>query len=166
MLDALVVNASPLIFLGNAGRLELIRSIDAKRYIVPKRVYEEVCGSRHLDSAVKALKEASWIEPASAVSIPSTIVGWDLGLGESEVIALALEISGSRTVIDDLNGRKCALSHGLEVMGTLGVVVSSFRRGVIKDPREVLMELRRAGMWLSDAVISKSLQAAGIEPTR
>jgi uncharacterized protein len=86
-----------------------------------------------------------------------------LGPGESAVIALALEIGGARTVMDDLNGRKCALSSGLDVMGTLGVVVAAYRRGRIENPRQVLLDLRAAGMWLSDAVIANALRLAGIE---
>lgn len=66
-------------------------------------------------------------------------------------------------VIADLNGRKCALAHALEVVGTLGVVIAAHRKGRIHDPRAVLLELRTAGMWLSDAVIARTLRIAGIK---
>ncbi|MBI2378665.1 MAG: hypothetical protein HYV07_32015 [Deltaproteobacteria bacterium] len=45
MSERLVVNASPLIFLGNAGRLELLRHLDAAEVIVPSPVFEEVTTS-------------------------------------------------------------------------------------------------------------------------
>lgn len=87
----------------------------------------------------------------------------EIGPGEFSVIAMALHMPGARVVIDDLNGRKCALAHGLVVVGTLGVVIAAYRQGRIEDPRAVLLELRTAGMWLSDVVITRALRIAGIK---
>jgi predicted nucleic acid-binding protein len=151
--DALVVNASPLIFLGNADRLDLLRATGASRIIVPQAVFDEVTATQHDDRAAGTLAESDWIERVAAIDLPPTVTEWDLGAGESAVIAVALGITGARPVIDDLVGRRCALALGLDVMGTLGVVIAAYRRGHIEDPRPVLFELRTAGMWLSDAVI-------------
>ncbi len=38
----LVVNASPLIFLGKAAHLELLQTLGASRIIVPEPVFDEV----------------------------------------------------------------------------------------------------------------------------
>jgi predicted nucleic acid-binding protein len=40
--DVIVVNASPLVFLGNAGHLELLRATGASRVVVPQAVFDEV----------------------------------------------------------------------------------------------------------------------------
>ncbi len=162
MPDVLVVNASPLIFLGNANRLDLLQSAGA-RVVVPHAVFDEVTGSKHADPAARALANANWIEREASVSIPSTVVEWDLGPGESAVIALALGVAGATTVIDDLSGRKCALAHRLSVMGTLGLVISAHRRGHVDNPRQVLLDLRASGMWLSDSVVERALRLAGSE---
>lgn len=161
MPEALVVNASPLIFLGNAGRLDLLRATGVSRVIVPQAVFDEVTATLHDDRAARAVAESEWIERATPVEIPSSISDWDLGSGESAAIAVALGIIGARPVIDDLEGRRCALALGLDVMGTLGVVISAYRRGQIKDARQVLLDLRASGMWLSDSVIERALQLAG-----
>ena len=164
MSDALVVvNASPLIFLGNAGRLELLHALGATPIIVPEAVFNEVIAGGHTDKAAQAISDAGWIEKRVAPSIPESVVAWEIGKGESSVIATALPVPGARVVVDDLNGRKCALAHGLGVVGTLGVVIAAHRQGRIDDPRAVLLELRTAGMWLSDAVIAQALRIAGIE---
>jgi predicted nucleic acid-binding protein len=159
--DTLVVNASPLIFLGNAGRLDLLRATGASRIIVPQTVFDEVTATHHSDRAAAALKESNWIERIASVDLSPTITEWDLGSGESAVIALALAITGARPVIDDLAGRRCALAVGLDVMGTLGLVVAAYRRGEIEDARQVLLDLRASGMWLSDGVIEGAVRMIG-----
>jgi predicted nucleic acid-binding protein len=93
--------------------------------------------------------------PVEVESIPDSVAAWDLGAGESEGIAAALSRPGVGVVIDDLAGRKCALSQRLDVIGTLGVVVGAHRRGLVEDPAVVFAELRNAGMWLSQALIDR-----------
>src|SRR5437764_5701628 len=148
MADILVVNASPLIFLGNAGRLDLLRAIGASRVIVPQSVYDEVTVAQHSDRAAHAVAAAHWIERLAALPVPIGVVEWDLGRGESDVIAACLQATDGRPVIDDLAGRKCARALGLSPVGTLGVIISAHRRGHLNDPRQVLFDLRASGMWL------------------
>jgi len=107
------------------------------------------------------VRSATWIVPVAVTSVPQAVAAWDLGPGESEVIALGLDNRNTRLVIDDLAGRKCALALALDVIGTLGVVVAAYKRKDIEDPSAVLAELRDAGMWLSDSVIAHALQLAG-----
>jgi predicted nucleic acid-binding protein len=163
MPEAVVVNASPLVFLGNAGRMDLLRAIGAVRVIVPHAVLAEVTATQHTDLAARSVAEAGWIERAAPSPIPAEVTEWDLGPGESAVIATALATPGARAIIDDLSGRRCALAVGLEVMGTLGVVIAAHRLGHVADPRAVLLDLRAHGMWLADAVIGRALLMAGVK---
>lgn len=156
----LVVNASPLIFLGNSGRLELLRNL-GDRILVPEPVHREVVASGHCDRAAAAVSGAQWLELVSVATVPQSVAAWDLGPGESSVIALGLENRNARLVIDDLAARKCAIALGVGLVGTLGVVVAAYRRKEIEDPAVVLAELRDAGMWLSDKVIARVLELAG-----
>ncbi len=162
MPDVLVVNASPLVFLGNAGRLDLLQAPGASRVVVPEAVFQEVVGSRHQDRAQAALVGAGWIERIGPTPIPARVIEWDLDPGEAEVIALALATPGATAVLDDLMGRKCALALGVGITGTLGIVMAAARSGYVKDPREVILGLRASGMWLSDATISRAFRLAGL----
>ena len=164
MPETLVINASPLIFLGNAGQLELLRAGEASRFIVPPAVFDEVTTSKHDDRAARAIADAGWIERAPAVAIPDEVVEWDLGPGESAVIATCLHLDGARPVLDDLAGRKCARAFGLRVIGTVGLVIGAHRQGHIEDARKALLDLRASGMWISDAVIDRALRLAGLSP--
>jgi len=159
----LVINASPLIFLGNAQRIDLLRATGAERIIVPDVVFAEVTQAAHTDTAARVVAAATWIERAAVPVVPPSVIEWDLGPGESAVIALTLQLPDARAVIDDLSARKCALALGASVMGTLGIVIAAHRHGVVPDPREILIELRAAGMWLSDTVIDRALHLAGVK---
>jgi predicted nucleic acid-binding protein len=161
--EVLVVNASPLIFLGNANRIDLLRAVGATRVVVPEAVYAEVTRAGHGDGAAASLAGSTWIERLHEPAVPTSVVAWNLGPGESAVIAAALSMRAARAVIDDRQGRRCAQALDVEVTGTLGVVVAAHRRGHVEDPRALLMELRVAGMWLSDNVISQALAIAGVK---
>ena len=163
MPDVLVVNASPLIFLGNAGRIDLLRATGAGRIIVPEPVFDEVTSGGHADAAAKAISEAVWLEKGRAPEIPASVIAWDLGTGESSVIATALQLPGAYAAIDDLSGRKCGLALGIGVIGTLGVVICRSPPRSTHGSASRLAGTRAAGMWLSDAVIARALRIAGIE---
>lgn len=62
----------------------------------------------------------------------------DLGPGESEVLALALERPGATVILDDGTGRRCARLLGIPLMGTLGVLVAAKRRGWVRTLAPVL----------------------------
>ncbi|MBA3885983.1 MAG: hypothetical protein H0X67_09650 [Acidobacteria bacterium] len=75
MSDApLVVNASPLIFLGNAAHLELLHTLGASRIIVPEPVFDEVMSGGYTDNAAKAISDATWIEHRPSPPIPESVV--------------------------------------------------------------------------------------------
>lgn len=137
--------------------------LGASRIFVPQPVFDEVISGGHTDKAARALSDAPWLETRPSPPVPNSISTSDIGKGESSVIATALQEPDARVVIDDLTGRKCALAHGIAVVGTIGVVIAAYRRGHIDDPRRVLLELRTSGMWLSDAVLARALRVAGIE---
>src|SRR5258707_11185194 len=77
MPETLVINASPLIFLGNAGQLDLLRAGGAARFVVPSSVLDEV--TRHADQAARSLAEARWIDalPLSQFRTKSRRGTWD-----------------------------------------------------------------------------------------
>jgi predicted nucleic acid-binding protein len=153
----LVVNASPLIFLANAGYLDLLRSEGDTHVVVPQAVHDEITAGGREDAAAKALRVVPWLRKVGAVVVPEGILAWDLGAGESAVIATALALPAEGVIIDDMAGRRCALACGLRVSGTLGLVLRAEGDGRIDDARMVLAELRSRGMWLSDAVIDRAL---------
>jgi predicted nucleic acid-binding protein len=94
-------------------------------------------------------------------SIPQIIASWDLGPGESAVLAHGLAYPGYTAVVDDLAARRCAAALGIPVRGTLGLVLIAKKYGKIPSARDALIHLRDAGMYLSDAFANAALREVG-----
>ena len=94
-------------------------------------------------------------------NIPSIIQAWDLGEGESSVLAWAYDHGGTEAIADDLAARRCAATLEIPVRGTLGLVLVANQRGELVAARPVLEQLRQAGMYWSDAVMNRALGMVG-----
>ena len=155
-----VVNASPLILLGKIDRVTLLSEL-SDELIVPDVVVREVGakpGGERIISTVASLPRARF---QGEIATPSEIAAWNLGRGESQVLALAETYPRSRAVLDDLEARRCAQSLGLALIGTLGVVLRAKRKGVIERARPVVEHLRRVGLYASDSLVERALAHLG-----
>ena len=54
-----------------------------------------------------------------------------------------------------------AAALGIPLLGTVALVLKAKQRGAIPVARPVLETLRRAGMYLSDAVLTRALATVG-----
>ena len=116
----LVVNTSPLIHLAEAGLLHLLQEA-ALTVWVPEPVALEIRAYGENDPTAQALAVHEWLEVQPVAAIAADILAWNLGAGESAVLALARAFPGSTVVIDDLAGRRCAEALGLSLRGTIGL---------------------------------------------
>jgi predicted nucleic acid-binding protein len=91
------------------------------------------------------------------VAVPATIATWELGLGESQVLALAHAIPASEVALDDLAARRCALAHGILVVGTLGLLLRAKRHRLIPAARPLLKQLLDSGMYLEEELVANAL---------
>lgn len=159
MADVVAVNSSPLILLAKAGHLGLLR-LAAATVVVPEAVRLEVSAYRD-DAAARALSTLPWLLPAPPVAVPEVVQLWDLGPGETAVLAYALTVPGCEVILDDLAGRRCASSLSLPVRGTLGLALVAKQRGLVTSARAVVDDLRSAGMYLSPGVVQHALALVG-----
>lgn len=156
----LVVNASPLIFLDACGQMELLRR-DNTRVVVPAAVVREVTRAPRSRGDRGPVTLPGWVHVAADAPVPESVGHWDLGPGESAVLAMALATPGTAVVLDDLAARRCPRALGLATLGTLGLVLAAKREGRIASARTMLAEMRAAGMWLSDPVTERALALVG-----
>jgi predicted nucleic acid-binding protein len=157
--EAWAVNASPLILFARIGRLDLIERL-APRILVPNAVIEEVRAGRQKDRTATTALEWAERYRVEDIAVVASIEHWDLGLGESQVIAHC--IGGSRwAVLDDRAARRCAVAHNVPVIGTLGVVLRSKKNREIDRARPLVKDLIAAGMFLDDEFVDRVLASIG-----
>lgn len=154
-----IVNSSPLIFLSKAGCLDLLK-LAADEILVPSPVIWEINQRDDSDVTVQALQKADWLHRVD-VKLESLIQAWDLGIGETGVLSYALSNQGTKTVIDDGLARKCAVTHGLPLLGTLGIVLLTKKHGLIKEVRPLMNELKQHGMYLHESTLNQALMLVG-----
>jgi predicted nucleic acid-binding protein len=79
-----------------------------------------------------------------------------LDLGESEAIALALEL-GLPLIIDEKKGRKIALREGIKIIGLLGIVYLNIKKGNIneKEAKDFLKDAIANGYRISTRLIDE-----------
>jgi predicted nucleic acid-binding protein len=129
--------------------------------VVPEAVIEEIRAHGLADPTVVAIGRVGWLAAVSAISVPPEVARWNLGPGESAVLALAMAEPGAIVVIDDQGARRCARSLEIPLIGTLGLVLRAKRKGRIPEARPVVERLRGSGMYLSDQVIKEALALVG-----
>ena len=159
MASSAIVNASPLIFLARSGHLQLLKAF-ADEVWVPEPVAEEILHRGQHDITARAIEKTPWLINKPVGDIPTAILDWRLGAGESAVLALAIEHQ-LEAIIDDLAGRKCAARLGIPVRGTLGIVLAAKKRGVIQQARPVIEGMMKTGLYLSKKVLDKALERVG-----
>ncbi len=149
-----IINASPIIFL---AKIELINYLPDlfEDIIIPKGVYNEVIA--HDDQASRWIKNHGKEYLSVLDNIPGDIYAWDLGRGETEVIASALNMKDCAVGLDDQAARNCALSYRLKIIGTIGLILRAQKIEVIKDGESYLNKLIESGYRISESLLQKAL---------
>ncbi|MFQ5436854.1 MAG: DUF3368 domain-containing protein, partial [Anaerolineae bacterium] len=102
-----------------------------------------------------------WLQIIAPQSVPSEWLVSDLGNGELETMALALEHPGKVVILDDALARRITQAAGLEVWGTLRVLLEAKKQGLISEIAPLVDKMRLSGMWISEDVRQRILLLAG-----
>ncbi len=83
-------------------------------------------------------REFDWLTIKDPKGLPVLPLVTDLGKGEIEVLALALEDTELVAVLDDRLARTFAQSIGVAFTGTLGLLLDAKQKHLIEDVAEVV----------------------------
>jgi predicted nucleic acid-binding protein len=146
----IVLNTSPIIFLGKINCLHWLENCTTE-IIAPKNVVLEL-GDYSLPSFIR-------VETLSMIGFAYVkgAIG-RLHEGELSAIVLAQELSADFVVLDDLLARQKAQHLGLNVMGTLGLLLLMVKKGLLTNQQvwNYIGDLtQQHGMYLSPKIIEQ-----------
>ncbi|MFN8492567.1 MAG: DUF3368 domain-containing protein [Caldilineaceae bacterium] len=150
-----VINSTPLITLAIVGQLDLLPQLfDA--VIVPTSVFNEVTAQGLQRPGAYTVAQANWLivqSPALISPWPPSMLGLDAG--ERDVILLAQECNADLVLIDEKLGRRVAISLGLPVRGTLGVLLIAYHTGLLTkaDALAAATQLRHSAIRISERLL-------------
>jgi len=127
--NIIISDTSCLIALTQINQLDLLKDLYGTVVITPE-IASEFKNKKTLPDWIK-------IKNAENTELVKTI-NQHLDIGESTAIALANETKNSLLIIDDDKGRKYALSMGLLITGTIGVLRQAYDRGFVESPEKAL----------------------------
>jgi len=133
----IISDTSCLIGLTNIGQLNILREMYGNVIVTPEVMKEYG----------EQLPE--WVV-IQEVSDLNKIAVFDKFIGpcESSAIALAMETKDSILIVDDRRARQLALDLGLEVIGTLGLLILAYKNGIVHDIDSIVASLRQSGFRL------------------
>jgi predicted nucleic acid-binding protein len=154
-----ISNTSPLLYLYRIGAIEWLSELFGVVW-TPGAVVEELREGRERGYDVPELDNYPWLEIVEPSAVPSEWLTLDLGMGELATMALALENRERMVLLDDALARRIAQAAGLEVWGTLRVMLEAKSQGLTECIEPLRDRLEAAGMWISTDVRSRVLALA------
>ena len=159
-----VSDTSPLSGLAIVGQLSLLHTLYGK-IIIPTAVADELRRGGQDDPRIAQILTLSWLEtkpPSDSRLVDELQTVYRLDRGESEAIALALELSADELLIDERLGRREASRLGLPITGLLGVLLVAKNRSLVSAVRPIIDALiNEAGFRISNQLYVEVLTVAG-----
>ncbi|HHD79028.1 DUF3368 domain-containing protein [Sulfurovum sp.] len=147
----IIGDSSALVALSIMGRLDLLEIIFGEIY-VPQAVYDEVAVS----GKPEGIKLKKFLKD-KVVNAEVGISKMGLGFGELEAISLYKTMNAQFLLIDDKRAKKFAELNGVNVIGSIGVVLLAKELGKVKSIRTDLEKLLKSNVFVSKHLIERIL---------
>ncbi|MEW6716379.1 MAG: DUF3368 domain-containing protein [Chloroflexota bacterium] len=155
-----ISNTSPLLYLYRIGAIELLPKLFDEVW-TPDTIRDELVTGRNKGYDVPNPTDYQWLRVVNPQSMPSEWLVLDLGAGEVAAMSLALENREHVFLLDDMLARRTAQAAGLQVWGTLKVLLEIKSQGFMDKVEPYITKLSEAGMWVSTEVRHRILILAG-----
>jgi predicted nucleic acid-binding protein len=155
-----ISNTSPLLYLYRIDALEWLPQL-FDEFWTPTAVVAELEEGRRFGYGVPDFSTLSWVQIVEPRSIPDEWLVLDLGRGELAAMAMAMQNPGRIVLLDDALARRTAQTAGLQVWGTLRIMLEAKSHGITTAIKPWVQRLADAGLWFSDDLRARVLALAG-----
>ena len=160
MPEMTIVNTSPIFYLHRLGLLGILNKLYGD-ITIPEAVRNELEKGHVQGEDVPHLENYPWIQIIS-VNMPGYLnLIVDLGLGESEVLAIATNHPSALVILDDKLARRIAEMRGFRLTGTAGALLRAKEKGLIPALKPVIEKLLSLNFRLKPDLVKAILEIAG-----
>lgn len=161
MTRIVVSDTTAITHLAKIGALNLLQHLYTE-ILIPEAVAAELTRAKRTQPGALQVLNSVWIK---TVPIKNRHVADKLNqrldLGESEAIALSLELGADVLIIDEAAGRSVAKRLVNSIIGMIGILLLAKKRELIPAVRPYLDRLRSTGFRMGDEIYEHALATAG-----
>jgi hypothetical protein len=160
---SIVCDTTVLLYLGRVDQARLLAKVFERIY-VPQSVVAELDMGRIVKRDTIDPRELAGVQIVSvAEGDVEALPPNNLGIGERAVIAYGESNPDCWVGLDDRRARELAEELGMDVVGTIGVLLRAKRSGLIRAIRPLLSALEGEGFRMGDDLHREALRLAGEE---
>jgi predicted nucleic acid-binding protein len=148
--------------LGKIGRIDILETL-ASALVIPEQVAEEIRAGNEHDAARQWILAEGVKYLIASREADAVIAAWDLGAGESAVLAFARQNPQYEALLDDRAARNCASTLQIPVRGTVGIVLLAKQQKLVHEARPLLEALLQVGLRIYDNSLAYAIRLAGEE---
>jgi uncharacterized protein len=156
-----ICDTSPLQYLHQLRLMYLLPTL-AGQIVIPPIVTKEIADGRVIGIDLPDISSLNWLTERPIQQARPEVSVYGLDPGEAEVLTLALEIGAPNAlvIIDELPARRAAVQLGINIKGTLGLLLDAKARGILRAVKPELDRLDVLGFRVAQHTREAVLKAA------
>jgi len=151
----LIADSSAIIALAIIDKLEVLEQLFGEVY-VPQAVYDEISKQDKAESE----RLTNFCKDKTLNIITNINLNITLGQGESEAIILYKEKNADYFLCDDKKAKKFAKKFGVNVIGSLGILLKAKESNLIEELKPLLNKLKNSEVFIDDRIFLEVLKIA------